>query len=124
MRTIVRGRNRGEGQQIRQPPDTYCLNAAASSSRHPAPTPPLGSLLSKLHHRREVLTLERRTRLMSIELHYDGKVTCEFGEVATVFGSSRTPGVVHDVSPLILEEALQSLRDAFPDSGVSFRIAN
>ena len=37
-----------------------------------------------------------------IELHYDGKVTCEFGEVATVFGSSRTPGVVHDVAPLIL----------------------
>jgi len=39
---------------------------------------------------------------MSIELHYDGKVTCEFGEVAAVFGSSRTPGVVHDVAPLIL----------------------
>jgi hypothetical protein len=39
---------------------------------------------------------------MSIELHYDGTVTREFGEVATVFGSSKTRGVVHDVAPLIL----------------------
>jgi hypothetical protein len=30
---------------------------------------------------------------MSIELHYDGTITCEFGEVAAVFGSSRAPGV-------------------------------
>jgi len=43
-----------------------------------------------------------RDRAMSIELHYDGTITCEFGEVAEVFGSSRTPGVVHDVAPLIL----------------------
>ena len=43
-----------------------------------------------------------RDLAMSIELHYDGKVTCEFGEVAAVFGSSRALGVVHDVAPLIL----------------------
>src|SRR5262249_53545845 len=43
-----------------------------------------------------------RDLAMSIELHYDGKVTCEFGEVAAVFGSSKTFGVVHDVAPLIL----------------------
>jgi hypothetical protein len=48
---------------------------------------------------------------MSIELHYDGKITCEFGEVAAVFGSSRTPGVVHDVAPLILVDGSRGWDD-------------
>jgi|HubBroStandDraft_3_1064219.scaffolds.fasta_scaffold05504_4 hypothetical protein len=48
---------------------------------------------------------------MSIELHYDGKVTCEFGEVAAVFGRSKTPGVVHDVAPLILVDGSRGWDD-------------
>jgi len=37
-----------------------------------------------------------RDLAISIELHYDGKVTCEVGELAAIFGSSRTSAVVHD----------------------------
>jgi hypothetical protein len=51
------------------------------------------------------------TSQMSIELHYDGKITCEFGEVAAVFGRSKTPGVVHDVAPLILVDGSRGWDD-------------
>jgi len=48
---------------------------------------------------------------MSIELHYDGKITCDLGEVAAVFGSSRTHGIVHDVAPLILVDGSRGWDD-------------